>query len=157
MSLRCLLLSCLALSSLSVQAQDAPKEYPSPAEGHVVIAPDGSVQDVNVRTELGDDIVPGIEALIAKWRFEPLPAGARPARVTMKLMLAARLWPEQDRIQVGIQDAQFSFAEGRRPIFPLSRPIPKLTAPTVTGMRGTAPGARRAPDDPRPSGRAGPA
>ena len=136
MSLRCLLLSCLALSSLSVQAQDAPEEYLSPAEGRLVIAPDGSVQDVNVRTELGDDIVPGVEAMIAKWRFEPLPAGARPAHVTMKLMLAARLWPEKERIQVGIQSAHFSFAEGRnRPIFALSRPIPTLTPPVVTGMR----------------------
>lgn len=132
MSLRRLLFSCLALSALSAQAQDAPEEYLSPAEGHLVVAPDGSVTDVKVRTPLGSDIVPGLEAMIGKWRFEPLPAGARPANVNMKLMLAARIWPAQDRTQIGIQNAHFSFPEGRnRPIFALSRPVPTLTPPSV--------------------------
>lgn len=135
MSLRRVLL-CLALSPLSAHAQDAPEQYLSPAEGHVVVAPDGSVEDVKVRTPLGDDIVSGIEAMVAKWRFEPLPAGARPAHVNMKLMLAARIWPGQDRTQIGVQTAHFTYAEGRnRPIFALSRPIPTLTPPTVTGLR----------------------
>ena len=132
MSFRRLLL-CLAFAPLSVLAQDAPEEYLSSAEGHVVVAPDGSVKDVKVRTQLGDDIVPGIEAMIAKWRFEPLPAGARPALVNMELMLAARIWPEQDRIQIGIQNAHFTFPQGRnRPIFALSRPVPTLTPPAVS-------------------------
>lgn len=132
MSLRRLLL-CLALSPLSALAQDAPEEYLSPAEGQIVVAPDGSVKDVKVRTQLGSDIVPGVEAMIAKWRFEALPAGARPAQVNMELMLAARIWPEQDRIQIGIQHAHFSFPEGRnRPIFALSRPVPTLTPPAVS-------------------------
>ena len=56
--------------------------------------------------------------------------------MNMKLMLAARIWPAQDRTQVGIQNAHFTFAEGRnRPIFALSRPIPTLTPPVLTGLR----------------------
>lgn len=85
----------------------APEEYLAAAEGDIVVAEDGSVASVDVRTRIGLDVVGPVEKMISTWRFKPGEPGAGERRMAMNLLLAARMWPEEDRIQLGIQAADF--------------------------------------------------
>lgn len=102
----CALVSLLA-SANTWSAETPPENYLSPAKGEIVVAPDGSVTSVNIKTRLGLKVVQGMEALIGSWRFKPVADQDAPRRMQMTLLLAAKSWPSQERIQVGIQEARF--------------------------------------------------
>ena len=115
--IRILMFSLLLFAAPAFAAglPDEPEHLLSEASGTLAIAADGSVERVELTTALDPAGERAVEALVGKWRFEPVIEDGRavPATARVDLVLGARTDPATDKVRIGVQQANF-FEEDRR-------------------------------------------
>jgi len=135
------ILSVLALGmGLATGAENAPVLEMS-ADGEIQIAPDGSVTDYRLRSEL----VPAVATLVDKgvrgWRFEPIivDGTAVVAKTTMHLGLKAEPMEGKDNYRMRITQVRFGEiqrnARTRPPRYPKEAVVAHLGAKVLLAVR----------------------
>ncbi|AVP99286.1 hypothetical protein C7S18_19875 [Ahniella affigens] len=68
-----------------------PEVYRAHGSGHLVIAPDGRVDDVHLNQAFGSEADQVLRGRIQGWRFEPLLEGGKPVRAKARFTITAQI------------------------------------------------------------------
>jgi TonB family protein len=100
-------------------------------EGQVVIAPDGSVDALEIASKISPDLQAALEARLRAWRFAPVRVGGAPTRAQTRFELTLAAVRTGDRLGIRIEGANFGDATAKAAIVPdgMAEPITPISMP----------------------------